>query len=121
MEVVPQAGAPDRELALVRGAEPRLDVHAGGEAKDIVEIRLTSCPDPLRPDQGGAAGHARDRFLHLGEIRVGPEDRDLGNARRLRVCGGGVRVSLLCLCGQCAPPPGGDQQRRESEPVESMH
>jgi hypothetical protein len=46
MKIIPQAGAADRDLALVGGAEARPDEHAWHEIEDVFEIgaaRLLNC------------------------------------------------------------------------------
>src|SRR6185295_3165417 len=65
VEIVPEPRAPDRQLALVGGAEARPDQHARHVLEHILKIRGTRLVDGLLAHELGAAGHAIDGLARL--------------------------------------------------------
>ena len=65
VEVIAQARAADRELALVGGAEARPDQHAGHEVEHVLQVGRARVLDRLLRDQLDAARRAVDVLARL--------------------------------------------------------
>ena len=81
MEIVAQAGSANGDLALIGGSEARLDVDAGYELKDILQVRLASSADLRTIDHCDRAWNLVQSLARLREIRLRTDDRDFAESR----------------------------------------
>jgi hypothetical protein len=78
MEVVAKARSADRDLALLRRAEARLDVHARHQAQRVLEVGLAGLPQLGRLHQRHASRHPIEPVPAFVLIFRGPDYAELG-------------------------------------------